>query len=121
MICSWCDGTARCRSSDEKCEHCQGGHVKNPPCGPMTLSYCSELDILGSKDFKIIIDYDKRNIYQQIPFVAEYLGFPNILKEDELKMFKDYWDDEYRGENLGKFLNRVAWFVKQKITFLQSS
>ena len=74
----------------------------------------SELDIFTDKDFDKIIDYTKRDIYQQIEYVSYYLLKYQILDSEEINKFKEYWDSPYRNENLGQFLNRVAWLVKQK-------
>ncbi len=115
MKCNWCNGTGI--RSDDICEHCLNGELTDPPFGP-TLSFRdipnSELDIFTNKDFDKIIDYTKRDIYQQIEYVSYYLLKYQILDSEEINKFKEYWDSPYRNENLGQFLNRVAWLVKQK-------
>lgn len=115
MICSWCNGTnEECGCGTGKCDHCDNGVVTDPPFGPSELRYCEELDILTKSDFEIIIDYDLRNIYQQIEFIPVYLNKPDSLTKHEIDIFKSYWDNPFRDENLGQVLNRVAWLVKNK-------
>lgn len=130
LTCYHCDATSKacchaslglpCVDSPDcqlnSCSYCQNGKIicEDPPYGPALADYSDDLLLLSNEDFNHIIDYDIRNIHQQIEYVPVYLNFPHSLSEEELNNFKKYWDSPHRSENLGEVLNRVAWLVLSK-------
>ena len=115
MICKWCNGTGEeCGCGLGYCAHCNNGVTTNPPYGPITLDYCEELNILTDKDFEEM-NLGRVSAISCIELVSIQLVGKQILSEEELQTFRDYWCDDARDETLGRFLNRVAWLVKQKM------
>lgn len=117
MKCKWCNGTYKeCGCGEGHCAHCNHGVITDPPFGPITQEYCKELDTLSREDFDNLGLFNPYDINECIDMVSPYLVGKQVLSEEELHQFKDYWDDFYRDENAGQVLNRVAWLVKQKLS-----
>lgn len=113
MKCAWCKGTGKeCGCGLGYCAHCKNGETSDPPFGPPQND--PSLNIITPKEFDVIIDYQIRDIPEQIEFISIFLTGEQLLTADEIQALKNYWDDDYRDETLGETLNRAAWLVAQR-------
>jgi hypothetical protein len=124
--CRWCGGTGgECGCGGGVCAHCGGsGRTVPTPFGTrpesiLPYKVVSEIAngwAVGKTDDWLESQRKFVRVVESCVLVRLNSDARSVLDDDEVEVFVEFWENPYRDNTLGEFINLIANFVERKGT-----